>query len=82
MVFSFVNKRFVHVIKLLQIIITGLRGIVNDFLSKSELKWVIRKVIRKKYPVDFLYNLLYNKLVYVDFLCNLSGLRKNLKMVL
>ena len=78
MVFSFVNMRFVHVIKLLQIIITGLRGIVNDFLCKSELKWVIRK----KYPVDFLYKLLYNKPVYVDFLCNLSGLRKNLKMVL
>ena len=78
MVFSFVNMRFVHVIKLLQIIITGLRGIVNDFLSKSELKWVIRK----KYPVDILYNLLYNKTVFVDFLCNLSGLRKNLKMVL
>lgn len=38
MVFSFVNKRFVHVIKLLQIIITGLWGIVNNFFVQIRIE--------------------------------------------
>ena len=48
---------FVRGTEVLQIIIAGLQGIVNNFFCKM-------------YPVDFLYNLLYNVTVFVDFLCN------------
>ena len=48
---------FVRGTEVLQIIIAGLQGIVNNFFCKM-------------YPVDFLYKLLYNVTVFVDFLCN------------